>query len=396
MKVLFNCDIPFMLAHGGLQVQIEQTKAALEKIGVAVEPLRWWDENQTGEIIHHFSRIPATLLHSAQQKGFKVVFSDLLGGTGARSSGQLWLQRTLTRALQSALPPSRITTHWESFRQADACLALTPWEAHLMSYIFGAPPEKVHVVPNGVEAVFLNSPRAAERGPWLVCTATITEVKRVMDLARAAVQARTPLWFIGKAYADSQAYAQQFFALARQHPDVLRYEGPIQERDKLARVYREARGFVLLSAWESLSLSALEAAACECPLLLSDLPWARHSSGQTASYCPLTTSVAKNARGLRRFYDQAPALPVPAKPKTWSEIAEQLKTLYRVSPLRPAPGRTNICGRSPVIQARPVSTRPVFRPPLPWMKIARPAKSGPPRRDRARRRTVSRTSPARP
>ena len=41
--------------------------------------------------------------------------------------------------------------------------------------------------------------------------------------------------------------------------------------------YREARGFVLLSAMESLSLSALEAAACECPLFLSDLPWARSS-----------------------------------------------------------------------------------------------------------------------
>jgi len=330
MKVLFNCHVPFMLAHGGMQIQIEQTKAALEKIGVAVEPLRWWDENQTGEIIHHFSRVPTSLLHSVRQKGIKVVFSDLLGATGARSPGRLRYHRALIHVLQRILPASRIAAfNLDCYRVADACVALTPWEAHLMSYLYSAPPEKIHVVPNGVEEVFLNCPRAAERGPWLVCTATITEVKRVVELARAAVQARTPLWFIGKAYADAHPYAQQFYALARQHSKIIRYEGPIPERDKLARVYREARGFVLLSAWESLSLSALEAAACECPLLLSDLPWARYSFGQTASYCPLTTSVVKNARALRRFYDQAPALPLPAKPKTWSEIAEQLKTLYQ-------------------------------------------------------------------
>ena len=40
MKVLFDCHLPFMLAHGGMQIQIEQTRAALERLGVEVEPLR--------------------------------------------------------------------------------------------------------------------------------------------------------------------------------------------------------------------------------------------------------------------------------------------------------------------------------------------------------------------
>ncbi len=46
-------------------------------------------------------------------------------------------------------------------------------------------------------------------------------------------------------------------------------------RSQLAEIYRPVRGFVRLSTKESVSLSALEAEACECPLLLSDLPWAR-------------------------------------------------------------------------------------------------------------------------
>ena len=56
MKVLIDHQNPFLLMHGGLQIQIEQTKAALGAIGVEVEFLRWWDPAQraglrTGDLI---------------------------------------------------------------------------------------------------------------------------------------------------------------------------------------------------------------------------------------------------------------------------------------------------------------------------------------------------------
>src|ERR1019366_1167682 len=111
----------------------------------------------------------------------------------------------------------------------------------LLKDLYGAPPGKIHVVPNGVEDAFLTS-QPAQRGPWLVCTATITERKRVLELAEAAVRAQTPLWVIGKPYSESDAYARRFAAFAKAHPGTLRYEGPIQDREKLAQVYREARG----------------------------------------------------------------------------------------------------------------------------------------------------------
>jgi hypothetical protein len=79
---------------------------------------------------------------------------------------------------------------------------------------------------------------------------------------------------------------------------------------------------------ESMSLSALEAAACECPLLLSDLPWARTVFGQSVCYCPVTRSAARTAAFLRQFYDAAPGLKPPPKPLTWLEVGQQLKRLY--------------------------------------------------------------------
>ena len=328
MKILFNCGLPFALTHGGQQVQIERTQTALQSIGLQVEPVRWWDDKQTGNLIHYAGRMPAVQIELAHQKGFKVVMAELLTAPGSRSRSQLWLQKIINRTLAGLAPDHFVAAfNWKSYRLADACIALTPWEAHLMNYLFGAPKERIHVVPNGVEEVFINSPPRA-RGNWLVCTATITERKRVLELAEAAIRAQTPVWIVGKPYAEADRYAQTFYALARRHAQIIRYEGALSDRARLAQVYREARGFVLLSAMESLSLSALEAAACECPLLLSDLPWARSTFGEHAQYCRIA-SPERTAESLRAFYDQAPSLKPPPKPLAWSAVALKLKEVYQ-------------------------------------------------------------------
>src|SRR5664280_844658 len=108
MKVLFNCYLPCMLAHGGAQIQIEQTMAALEESGVTVEPLRWWDQTQTGDVLHHFGRFPEDFIRLAQQKGFKVVVSELLTEQGSRSLARTKLQKTMRHLLSMVLPRRRL------------------------------------------------------------------------------------------------------------------------------------------------------------------------------------------------------------------------------------------------------------------------------------------------
>lgn len=329
MKVLFDHPNPFALAHGGFQILIEQTKSALEGVGVQVEWLRWWDMDQSGDLIHYFGRPHATYIRQAQSKGMKVVLAELLTGLGSRTRTARTAQKLLIEAAKKCLPPSfTARLAWESYQLADACIARTSIEANLMISMFSAPPERVRVIADGVEREFLES-KPAPRGPWLVCTATLTERKRVLELAQSAVTACTPVWIIGKPYSEGDPYAQSFLKLAKANPDHVRYEGAITSRAILSQIYREARGFVLLSTMETLSLSALEGAACECPLLLSDLPWARCTFGTQASYCPIV-GTAETARQLKAFYDRAPHLPPPSKPKSWPEIAGELKALYQL------------------------------------------------------------------
>ena len=328
MRVLFYHLTPFALAHGGLQTQILQTRNALERLGVQCDFLRWWNQGQAADILHFFGRMSVSTLKLAQARGMKVVQAELLTEQGSRSRARLKLQKSIRQVMGLASPRlCGSLFNWDSYRLADACIALTDWEALLMKELYAAPAGKTHVVPNGVEDEFLKS-QPAKRGPWLVCTATITERKRVLELAEAAVRASTPLWIIGKPYAQSDAYAQRFVALAKAHTGTLRYEGPIADRARLAQIYREARGFVLLSAMESLSLSALEAAACECPLLLSRLPWATTVFREGACYCPVTLSPAQAAGFVRQFYDAAPSLKPPPRPLSWLDVGGQLKHLY--------------------------------------------------------------------
>jgi len=327
MRVLLDHPNPFLLAHGGFQIQIEQIFRAVKGAGVDVEFLRWWDDTQSADVIHYFGRPPLAYLSAAHKKGIKVVLNQLLTGMGSRKPLVIQAEKAVIN-LGRTLLPGMISARfaWDSFRHSDACVANTEWEAQLMRQVFGAPPGNVHVVPNGVEEVFLQSP-AATRGPWLICTATITERKRVLELAQASVHARTPLWIIGKPYASADPYAERFTRFLGANKDLLRFEGPISNRTDLAKAYREARGFVLLSTMETRSLAAEEAAACECPLLLSDLPWAKSVYGSDAVYCPVT-SPSRSASYLRAFYDAAPGLQPPPRPKTWGQVAESFRKVY--------------------------------------------------------------------
>jgi glycosyltransferase involved in cell wall biosynthesis len=333
MKVLFDHPMPFALAHGGLQIQIEQTRAALERRGIEVEYLHWWDDRQTGQIIHYFGRPGSDYIDFAHAKGIKVIAAELLTGLGSRPAGARFLQKGLMWAAQALCPRNFLRKFaWDAYQKADAFLALTTWEAGLMHDIFGAASVKIHVIPNGVEEIFFQSLTDRGQEPengGLVCTAVIHPRKRVLELAQSALLAKVPVWIIGRPYSETDPYYQRFLEVQKRSSGLIRYEGAIMDRARLAHIYRQARGFVLLSTMESLSLSALEAAASQCPLLLSDLPWARTVFGAQALYANGSSSPESLAPVLRDFFEKAPSMKTSFKPLNWDEVAELLHALYR-------------------------------------------------------------------
>jgi glycosyltransferase involved in cell wall biosynthesis len=135
------------------------------------------------------------------------------------------------------------------------------------------------------------------------------------------------VWVIGEPYSKGNPYYKKFVSMVESSKGLVKYEGGISDRAKMATIYKSASGFVLFSSMESLSLSALEAAAGNCPLLLADLPWARSTFAEGATYCRLG-SREQESRALKDFYkriDKAPRAPLPCR---WSEVGAQLKQIY--------------------------------------------------------------------
>lgn len=233
MKVLFDHPNPFFLAHGGFQIQIEQTKRELEKTGVEVDWLRWWESETTGNLIHFFGRPHPAYIRMASKKNLPVIFSDLLGGLGSRSVPLRWIQKWLIRGARCALPQEFTTRMgWESYQLASRVIALTAWEKRLMEEQFAAPAGKVVVIPNGVEEVFLEKPFESPREPHLITTMTITERKRSVELVEAVRLAQIKIRIFGAPYHSDDPYHQKFLAAAKRAGPLVDYVGGVTDREK--------------------------------------------------------------------------------------------------------------------------------------------------------------------
>lgn len=329
MKVLFSCPLPFFLAHGGSQTLVEALMRELAGLGVEVEPMRWWDERQTGDILHYIGR-PATLnIRLAHQKGFRVVMTDLLDQTASRSDARLLVQRIFNRTAGRFLARFTGQLNWEAYRETDAMIFAVPHEWEVAKYLFNADPELGYVIPHGLEAESLGAlaqPQLEE--DYLISIATITERKNSILLAEAAHAAKVPIVFLGKPYSEDDPYFRRFQKLV--DGNYVRYPGFVSAKEKF-RYLRGARGFVLVSQYESGCIAVFEAAAAGLPLLLSDLPWATksYSEAREISFARPTATADELGRVLAAFYQNAHRRRGTTFPLlTWREVAQRHLAIY--------------------------------------------------------------------
>lgn len=327
MKVLFNHSLPFALAHGGMQTHIQQTQAALQSIGLEVEPLRWWDDAQTGHLIHYFGIAPLEHIQFAQAKSIPVVMTNLLAVTCNRSDFRLRMQGWLVRAMLK-LPfgeGSKRQLAWHSFGACAHNIVGLEAERRVLELVYAVPPERVSAVPLGLSEVFLKAQPGNRSGDYLVTVGTLREQKNCIPLARLAHRAQVPVLFVGKPYSENDPYWSEFLKFV--DGKWVRHQPHVADPAALIALLQRARGSVVMSQYENWCLVAHEAAACGLPLLLPPLKWARERFGDQACY--FTGNLNRDAAVLREFYERCPSLPAPRiQLYSWTEVAARLKTVY--------------------------------------------------------------------
>jgi glycosyltransferase involved in cell wall biosynthesis len=328
MKVLFSHALPFFLAHGGSQTLIEALMRELAGLGVCVEPVRWWDENQTGDIIHYVGRPTSASVNFAHEKKFKVVMTDLLDQTASRPKSRLFLQRTVIQTARHFLPGLAGRFSWEIYKKIDAIVFAVGHELEVAKYLFDADPQRVYVIPHGLESEALNQlSLPAPEENYLVSAATIHPRKNTLLLAQAAQLAKIPIIFLGKPYSANNAYFCDFKKLVDEK--YVRYPGFVSESEKY-RWLRGARGFALLSQFESGCIAVYEAAAAGLPLFLSDLPWAsKNYPGAKNLQLVKLNDLKTVAANLKKFYERAHRSAETTFPiLSWRDIAKEYLRLY--------------------------------------------------------------------
>jgi glycosyltransferase involved in cell wall biosynthesis len=328
LKILFDHSSPFLLAHGGFQTQIEETKRALEKLGVSVEFLRWWDGKQHGDLIHFFSPADNSYLKQARALHLPVVMTTLFTETCNRLDAQLARQKWLIR-IALALPGAKSVTEqlaWRSFHNCTQNVVGLEAERTVLETVYGVPSARISVIPLGLSDMYLAAGPGTRNKTHLISTGTITQRKNCIELAEMAHATETPILFVGKPYHIADPYWLRFKDLIDGR--CVTYQPHVDSESEMIALLQAARGFVLMSDYENWSLSAHEAAACGLPLLVPDQKWSRERfAGQAQYFARRGDSVNQDI--LRQFYAAAPSLPPPEiKLYSWLDTARSLQALY--------------------------------------------------------------------
>jgi glycosyltransferase involved in cell wall biosynthesis len=328
LKILFNCTVPFLFVHGGQQIQIEQTMGALEKSGVGVEPLRWWDENQRGDILHNFGPMDPALLRLAHAHGWRVVITMLFTALCNRTPNELLIRQLIVRPLLAAPLPRSLKDllPWRGFRMCDRMIVGIEAERKVVERVYGIKKERISLVPLGLAEAYLKAGPATRSENHLVCSGTIGPAKNCIELAKLAIAAQTPLLFVGKPFDFNSDYWREFASLI--DGKIINHHPHVGGQAALIPLLQSARGYVLMSTYENWSLAAHEAAACGLPLLVPDKRWSRERFGDQVRFWPEGGFETK-VRALRDFYDRCPKLgPPQIHLHSWTETAQALQAVY--------------------------------------------------------------------
>ncbi len=319
MRVLFNTYPVAFDCPGGGEVQLLQSKQALEALGIEVllfDP--WQPQFDRVDLVHYFSVQGGSMNFCgyARSLGLPLLISPVV-----------WL----TRENRSRLPLGEIR---DLLHLCDRILPNSKAEADQLACEFHLPPERFSVVYNGVEPRF-GAPadpgefrrRFGISKPFLLNVANVEPRKNQQQLAQLARRMEIDLVLVGN------VRQREFLAgcLEAGGPHV-RYLGPLDHDDPLlAAAYRACEVFVLPSLLETPGLAALEAAAAGAKIVIT-------SEGATTEYFDDLVSYADPAdvHSLRRAIETQWAAPRDARLRshvldhfTWAQTGRALAETYR-------------------------------------------------------------------
>lgn len=307
MKVALIARSTLYSAPGGDTVQVQQTAAQLNALGVTAdvkltnEIIAYQDYN----LLHFFNLIrPADILYHSEKAGKPFVVSTILvdyseydkhyrKGIGTLftylPANSIEYIKTIARWLLGRDHLSTRAYIWQGQRKsilqilkkADRILPNSESEYQRVVRAYPAP-VKYNVIPNGISPALFKYNSAISKDETLVlCVARIEGIKNQLNLIKALNNTRFRLLIIGAHSPNQLAYYNRCRAIAAPNVSFIDH----LPQAKLVKYYQQAKVHVLPSWFETTGLSSVEAAAMGCNLVITDKGDTREYFGEDAFYC---------------------------------------------------------------------------------------------------------------
>lgn len=328
---------------GGLQIQVRETIAALNRVEPCggrrlqvelVDPNRHRLDDYA--LIHVFSAINGNhrIVESASEMGVPVILSPLLSPGWNRATG---LRARVVDRLAGRLSAWNVQTSYaqtkRALQQSQLVIALGAAERDALVSGFLVDQRKIVVLPNGVSPQFFGADPGLFRrhsgidGPFVLMAGAISPYKNQLGVAQALEGSALPLVLVGQAQRADHDYLQDLLG----RPNV-RWLGSLAHDDPLlASAFRAAAVLALPSQGEVQPLTVLEALAAGTPVVMTD----QHALHLPASQFALREVRWDDGAALRQaLLDLAGASPDRAavaalvQAYTWPSVARQIAGHY--------------------------------------------------------------------
>jgi glycosyltransferase involved in cell wall biosynthesis len=201
-------------------------------------------------------------------------------------------------------------------RRADRVIAVSERTKRDAVELYGLAPDRVTVVPHGVDPAF-GPGEVGGGGGFVLFVGAIQERKDPAAALEAARAAGLPLVVVGPK--KDAALARR---LAEDGADVRGFV----PQEELARLYRVAEALVLPSHYEGFGIPVLEAMASGTPVVCSDDEALREVAGDAGIYGDLAAGI-RRARAERERFARAGL--ERARSFTWAAAARRTADVYR-------------------------------------------------------------------